>query len=85
MREARGAIGKQPLSVSDLSKAKSAIIQFSQPMTFQEEISMLEDVSSLAKKTSNIYRLDPVLSDNLLRVGRRLALPEELKHPALSL
>ena len=86
MREVRGAIGKHPLSVSELAEAESAIVHFSQQITFAEEISMLKGGASVLKKTSNIYRLDPVLSDNLLRVGGRLgrsALPEELKHPVI--
>lgn len=52
IREVRGAIGKQPLSVSKLFLIPN--IQFTQQMTFQEEILMLGDGSPLVKKTSNI-------------------------------
>ena len=86
MRKARAGVGNQLLSVSDLTRAESAIIRFSQQATFKEEISVLKGGASGVKKTSDIYRLDPVLKDDLLRVGGRLsraALPEELKHPVI--
>ena len=38
------------------------------------------------KRTSHIYKLNPVLEDGVLRVGGRLsraAMPEEAKHPAI--
>uniref|UniRef100_UPI003AB10089 uncharacterized protein n=1 Tax=Centroberyx gerrardi TaxID=166262 RepID=UPI003AB10089 len=86
MRKARDAVGSQSLSVSDLSRAEFAIIRFNQQATFREEISSLKSGASGVRKTSDIYRLDPVLKDDLLRVGGRLsraALPEELKHPVI--
>lgn len=86
MEKAKDALGGQSLSVADLSRAEVAIICFSQQATFKEEISSLENGAAGVRKTSNIYRLDPVLQDNLLRVGGRLgraALPEELKHPVI--
>lgn len=61
VRRARDAIGKQPLSVCDLSRAESAIICFSQQETYMEEICSLKGGKSSVKKTSDIYRLDPVL------------------------
>ena len=86
MRKAQAGVGNQLLSVGDLTRAESAIIRFSQQAIFKEEISMLKGGASGVKKTSDIYRLDPVLKDDLLRVGGRLsqaALPEELKHPVI--
>ena len=53
MREVRGAIGKHPLSVGELAEAESAIVHFSQQITFAEEISMLKGGASVLKKTSN--------------------------------
>lgn len=38
------------------------------------------------KKSSHLYRLDPVLEDDVLRVGGRLdqaAMPDEARHPAI--
>lgn len=84
MRKVRSTVEGRSLSVSDLSKAESAIISFSQQATFMEEITLLRSGASGVKKTSDICRLDPVLQDGLLRMGGRLsrsALPEELKHP----
>lgn len=86
MKGAREEVGRRSLSVSDLSRAESSIIHFCQKATFREEISVLKGGASGIKKTSSIYRLDPVLKDDLLRVGGRLsraALPEELKHPVI--
>lgn len=86
MTQARDAVESQLLSVSDFSRAESAIIGFSQRVTFMEEITSLGSGGSGIKKTSDIYRLDPVLQGGLLRVGGRLsrsALPEELKHPVI--
>lgn len=86
MRKVRSAVEGRSLSVSDLSRAESAIIGFSQQAAFMEEITSLESGGTGVKRTSDICRLDPVLQDGLLRVGRRLsrsALPEELKHPVI--
>lgn len=48
---------------------------------------MLRAGASDVKKTSDIYRLDPVLNDALLRVGvvviSRAAMPGEFKHPVI--
>ena len=40
----------------------------------------------MQKNPSNIYKLDPVLQDGLLRVGGRLrkaSMPAEIKHPII--
>lgn len=74
------------LSVSDLSRAEAAVICFSQQATYSEEISSLKGGASSVKRTSDIYRLDPVLQDGMLGVGGRVcraSLPEELKHPVI--
>lgn len=42
--------------------------------------------SGALKKSSPLYKLDPAVTDGVLRVGgrlSRLALPEETKHPAI--
>ncbi|KAK7909879.1 hypothetical protein WMY93_014563 [Mugilogobius chulae] len=86
MKRARAAVVKQLLTVSDLSRAESAIIRHSQHATFGEEICELESGASAVKNKSNIYRLDPVLQHGLLRVGGRLSrstLLEEQKHPVI--
>lgn len=56
-------------SPSDIPRPKSAIILFSLQASFEEEISSMESGASGVRKTSDIYRLDPVLKDYFLRVG----------------
>lgn len=86
MKRARETVGSQTLSVCDLIRAETAIVCYSQHTTFREEIGLLQSGASLARGKSDIYRLDPVLKEGILRVGGRLsrsALPEEQKHPAI--
>ncbi|XP_035989853.1 uncharacterized protein LOC118561756 [Fundulus heteroclitus] len=86
MRKNRAAICKQVLTVKDISKAEVAIVCYSQHASFKEEIKDLQRGASVVKNTSDIYRLDPVLHQGLLRVGGRLSrsvLPEEQKHPLI--
>nr|XP_054607751.1 uncharacterized protein LOC129167238 [Nothobranchius furzeri] len=85
-KRAREAVCTQTLSVNDLFKAESAIIWYCQSKRFKEEISTLESGASVVKTRSNIYKLDPILKNGLLRVGgrlRRSAIPQEQKHPAI--
>lgn len=53
--------GAQSLSASDLSRAKYAIISFSQSDRFKEEISCLES-GSVVKRTRSLYKSVPVFS-----------------------
>ncbi|KAL7869787.1 hypothetical protein AOLI_G00137750 [Acnodon oligacanthus] len=72
-------------TVDDLEKAEQAIVNYVQRQYFFEEISLLSDGKAI-KKTSPLYKLDPVMVNGTLRVGGRLsksALPEETKHPAI--
>ena len=71
------------LSVDDLGKAEKAIVNYVQNQHFSEEISHLADGKTI-KKSSHLYKLDPVMVNGTLRVGGRLskaALPEEAKPP----
>ena len=73
------------LSVEDMAQAEEAIVRFVQEHSFQEEMTALKREGSV-RKSSCLFRLDPVLVDGVLRVGgrlRRSALPEEVKHPAI--
>ena len=72
------------LSADDLALAEEAIICFVQKLHYGDEMTALH--SSVVKKSSPLYKLDPVVSNGVLRVGGRLskaALPEETKHPAI--
>ncbi|XP_013856439.1 uncharacterized protein LOC106512348, partial [Austrofundulus limnaeus] len=86
MRKNRSVVCKQTLTVKDLSRAETAIIRYSQHISFKEEIKDLQSGASVVKSMSNIYRLDPVLQQGLLKVGGRLsrsALSQEQKHPVI--
>ena len=81
------------LSVEELQVAENAIIQYLQQKSFPEEVSLLskkpkegDNIDHYVKRSSSIYRLDPRMTDGILRVGGRLnkaAMPEEAKHPAI--
>ena len=92
-----------PLQVEELEKAEKVILKLVQSNAFPTEIKTLKQIQredckngrdfakarkSEIKKTSSLYRLDPVLDqDGLIRVGGRLSksqeLPENFKHPVI--
>lgn len=77
--------GKGALTVADLKRAEHEIICFCQNQKFQDEVLSLKRGSNL-KRSSPLYKLDPVLKDSLLRVGGRLSkscMPAEAVHPAI--
>ena len=79
------ATGKGPLSIEEFARAEKAIICFCQRMRFPDELACLQNGGKV-KKNSHLYRLDPVLEDDVLRVGGRLdrvAMPDEARHPAI--
>ena len=80
------------LTVEELQMAENAVIKYVQQKSFTEEIKLLnaskEDKHNdrHVKRTSPLYRLDPRITDGILRVGGRLnkaTMPEERKHPAI--
>lgn len=76
----------QCLCLEDLIQAEKAVIFFSQRQRFKEEFAVLEAGKTHVKRSSHLYKLDPVLDEGLLRVGgrlNRLAMPEEVKHPII--
>ncbi|KAL0164586.1 hypothetical protein M9458_040339, partial [Cirrhinus mrigala] len=77
---------KRILTVKDLSRAEVELVKYSQRQTYMEEIQALQLAGSRVKKNSSIFKLDPYLQEDVLRVGGRLnrsAMPEEAKHPAI--
>ncbi|XP_059391451.1 uncharacterized protein LOC132124461 [Carassius carassius] len=79
------ATEKKSLTLDDLDVAESEIIKFSQRQQFGEEIQVLEKGKQLSR-SSQLFKLDPILQDGTLRVGGRLnksAMPENAKHPAI--
>ncbi|XP_039509456.1 uncharacterized protein LOC120464180 [Pimephales promelas] len=85
MRKFRSTMEKKSLRLKDLNEAEIQLIQYSQKQQFQNEIEALKQ-NIPVKRKSQLYKLDPVLQDGILRVGGRLnraAMPEESKHPAI--
>ena len=79
------AVDKGPLSVEEFAEAEKEIISFCQRQRFPEELACLQN-GERVKKSSHIYKFDPILENGVLRVGGRLdraAMPDEAKHPAL--
>ena len=73
------------LTVEELATAEMAIIRFCQKKKFADEISSLRRGMNV-KRTSHIHKLNPILDNDVLRVGGRLdraAMPEEVKHPVI--
>ena len=80
------------ITMDDLVVAEKAIMRFVQSLTYPREISALQpthvegDKQGRVLKSSSLYRLDPFLSDGILRVGGRLAkanIPEDMKFPII--
>ncbi|XP_034530056.1 uncharacterized protein LOC117805434 [Notolabrus celidotus] len=85
MQMVKAQAAKGPLSVEEFHNAEIAIVRFCQEKRFTEERSILQKGESV-KRTSNLYKLDPILEGGILRVGGRLsraAMPVEAKHPAI--
>lgn len=73
------------ISVEDLEKAELHIIQFCQKEKFSEEIAALNKRQNV-KRSSPLYKLNPVLQDGVLQVGERLsraAMPVSNKQPII--
>ena len=87
-----------PLSVPEVNEAEKEIIKLVQKQNFKEELSALSRVSGVCKETEkmatknptkksgNIYKLDPILDNGLIRVGGRLhqaPIEDDAKHPVI--
>lgn len=85
MQNYKSRMRSKSLSLEDLNQAEIQLIQFSQKQHFSEEIDALK-MNIPVKKRSQLYKLDPVLQKEILRVGGRLNkanMSEESKHPAI--
>lgn len=70
----------------DMTRAELTVIQYVQHQRFKDEITSLQSVVKTISKDSPLYRLDPVMEGEILRVGGRLSkasLPLESKRPAI--
>lgn len=86
MKRFRATMGGHVLFPEDIDAAESVIIQYCQMDKYSDEITALKKGTSAVKKSSHIYKLDPVLKQGILRVGGRLskgAMPEDTKHPVI--
>ena len=78
-----------PISVTDINEAEYAILKFTQSQHFHHEIDILIGTNSehpAIPKSSSIYKLDPFILGDLLRVGGRLTrahIPDNSKFPVL--
>ena len=82
---AHGNTKRVALTVQELQQAEHSILKYVQRESFREEIDALEKQCQV-KKTSSLFKVDPVLDDGMLRVRGRLSravMPEESKHPAI--
>lgn len=77
-------LGEGPTGKRD-KKGEMEIISFCQRKRFPDEFNCLQR-GGRVKRTSHIYKLNPVLENCVLRVGGQLsrsAMPEECKHPTI--
>jgi len=79
-------VTKERITVEEMQKAEHCIITCVQKENFVEELGMLMSGRTV-KKSSPLFRLDPVILDNLLCVGGRLKhVPDDYnfaKHPPI--
>ncbi|KAK3739698.1 hypothetical protein QZH41_004056 [Actinostola sp. cb2023] len=102
-KEQRQSPTPRPITVKETEKAETVIIKIVQEVSFPMEIatlkairqeqfcntrSMLKKKNTELKRTSSLYKLDPVIDeDGLIRVGGRLSnsddFTEDFKHPVI--
>ncbi|XP_068758151.1 uncharacterized protein [Montipora capricornis] len=76
----------EPLDVSEIEDAERAIIKATQSACFHDELTSLSSLQKVVKKSSGIFKLDPIFLDGIIRVGGRLRNSEiepDAKHPVL--
>lgn len=82
----KATLGGKSLTPESYDEAEKAILRFVQNHRFKSEIATLKNGLVNVPKDSSLYKLDPILADDILRVGGRLhksALPSEIKHPVI--
>lgn len=85
MKQFKEKLQKKMLTLKDLATAENELIHLSQQQWYAEDIQELQK-NLHVKRKSQLYKIDPVLQQGILRVGGRLnkgALPEYAKHPAI--
>ena len=78
--------GQIELSVAELNKGKVTLLEQVQRLSYESELSSLQDGRTVSKGSS-LHKLSPILGeDGLLRVGGRLqfaGLAEDAQHPVI--
>ena len=81
-----------PISVDEMRNAEREIMKNVQRQYFHEDLSRLTTTTTdsekppTVKKSSQLYKLDPIETDGIVRVGGRLSnspLSEDSKHPII--
>lgn len=86
MQSFKATLKGQSLKPQDVTRAELSIIRYVQHQRFKDEITSLQSGVKSISKDSPLYRLDPVMDGEILRVGGRLSkalLPVESKRPAI--
>ena len=76
----------EPLDVSEIEDAERAIIKATQSARFHDELTSLSSLQKVVKKSSGIFKLDPILVDRIIQVGdglRHSEIEPDAKHPVL--
>ncbi|XP_077381790.1 uncharacterized protein LOC144021408 isoform X1 [Festucalex cinctus] len=85
VKKYKARMKKEQLTLDDLIDAELEIIEYSQRQHFSDELEMLQKGKQVSRN-SQLFRLDPVLEENTMRIGGRLsksAMPENAKRPAI--
>lgn len=86
MQSFKATLKGQSLTPQDVTRAELSIIRYVQHQRFKDEITSLQSGMKSISKDSPLYRLDPVMDGEILRVGGRLSkasLPVESKRPVI--
>lgn len=70
MEGIKSQVPKEVLSVEDMVMAELNIVRFCQRVKFLEELSHLKK-GECVRRTSHLYKLNPILDGDLIRVGGR--------------
>ena len=76
----------EPLNVEERRRASLTLIKLAQQDAFEEELYILSQRSGKLPCNHPLHQLDPVLQDDVLRVGgrlRRASTPLDLRHPII--
>ncbi|KAJ8364861.1 hypothetical protein SKAU_G00136920 [Synaphobranchus kaupii] len=86
LRLAKKTKKAEPLNVEEKRRAALTLITLVQQEAFKEEMLILSQKSGKLPRNHQLYQLDPVLHDGILRVGgrmRKASSPFEVKHPII--